>query len=79
VSVGGRARPVSDEGPIQQLILTSEGKLVVQDSRTDMESAERKTRYDNWKEEQKAVQETVDTIKNGGKKPDRIQLDSGGK
>jgi hypothetical protein len=80
VPVGGKSRSVSDEGPIQQLILTSDGKLVVHDSKKDMENPEREARYKYCEKDQKDVQEAVDTINNGGKKPDRIQLDnSGGK
>jgi hypothetical protein len=74
VPVGGKSRSVSDDGPIQQLILTPDGKLVVHNSRRDMDDPERKKRDEDWQKEQKEVQEAVDTINNGGKKPDKIDL-----
>jgi hypothetical protein len=74
VMIGNRHRAVSDDAPLEQLILTAEGKLVVHDGRQDSDDSGRKTRYDNWKDTQKKVEETVETIRNGGKKPDKIDL-----
>jgi hypothetical protein len=74
VPVGGKSRSVSDEAPLEQLILTPQGKLVVHDGRKDSVDEERKTHYENWQKKLRDVDENEQTIRNGGKRPD-IRLD----
>jgi hypothetical protein len=57
-----RSTSVTDTMPVQLLILTPEGKLVVHSQQDDSSNEERKERYKAWKE-------WISDVKNGRRKP----------
>jgi hypothetical protein len=61
-------RTVSDDAPVQLLVLTPDGKLVVRNSADDLENEERKNRLSAWKE-------WVDAVKSGKKSPNSNRPD----
>ncbi len=60
------AAKVLDEGPIEALVLTQDGKLLVHSSKTDTENKERADRYKEWKDTQEKVKSEADN-KGGGR------------
>ena len=60
------AGKVLDEGPIEALVLTQDGKLLVRNSKTDTENKERADRYKEWKDTQEKVKNEADN-KGGGR------------
>ncbi len=69
--VNGRSHIVTDESPVEQLVLTAEGKLLVHDGQRDKMDTDREDHVKQWKER-------LDEV--GKKKKKDIKLDdSGGK
>jgi hypothetical protein len=56
---------ITDESPIEALVLTADGKLLVHNSKVDAENKERTQRYDEWKKTQEKVKEEADNMKAG--------------
>jgi hypothetical protein len=55
-----------DESPIEVLVLTKDGKLVVRDSKTDTANEERSKRVEEWKTTLENVRKEVDNAKSPG-------------
>jgi hypothetical protein len=71
------ANKISDESPIEVLVLTKDGKLVVHDSKTDTENEERAKRVEEWKTTLKTVKEDSDN-KNPSGRPGSLENLLGG-
>ena len=56
---------ITDESPIEALVLTADGKLLVHNSKTDADNKERADRYTEWKKTQEKVKEEADNMKAG--------------
>lgn len=65
------ANKVQDEGPIEALVLTRDGKLLVHNSKTDTDNTERIERHKEWKETQQKVKD--DAENKSGPSGDRFQ------
>jgi hypothetical protein len=62
------SKPVLDEGPVELLVLSPDGKkLLVRNSRADTQNEERKKHLEEWKSIQEKVKEEVENLKGGGK------------
>jgi len=72
------ANKISDESPIEVLVLTKDGKLRVHDSKTDTEKEERSKRVEEWKTTLKNVKEDVDNMKNPSGRPGSFENLLGG-
>jgi len=59
------ATKITDESPIEVLVLTADGKLLVHNSKTDTENKERADRYKEWKDTQQKVKDEADNMKAG--------------
>ncbi|MFL5242141.1 MAG: hypothetical protein ACJ8FY_08535 [Gemmataceae bacterium] len=62
-------KAVKDNAPMELLIMTPDGRLVVRDSVEDMENADAKTRYINWLERIKEVENKASKDNQGPGKP----------
>ncbi len=51
LTIRSEDKPVSDESPVEMLVLDASGKLLVHNSVTDTEDRARRQRYDAWKGE----------------------------
>ena len=71
------ANKIVDESPIEVLVLTKDGKLVVHDSKTDTENEERAKRVEEWKTTLRNVKEDSDN-KNPSGKPGSLENLLGG-
>jgi hypothetical protein len=72
------ASKVLDEGPVELLVLSPDGKkLLVRNGRVDADNPERKKHVEEWKSVQEKVKEEVDSLKGGGK-GDPLQKFTGG-
>jgi hypothetical protein len=65
------ANKILDEGPIEALVLTRDGKLLVHNSKADTDNKEREDRYKEWDETQKKVKDETDNKGKGS--GDRFQ------
>ncbi len=72
------ANKISDESPIEVLVLTKDGKLRVHDSKADTEKEERSKRVEEWKTTLKNVKEDVDNMKNPSGRPGSFENLLGG-
>jgi hypothetical protein len=57
------AKKVNDDEPVEMLILSNEGRLVVHEGKIDAKDEERKTRYERWKSWTDQVRRKGDDIK----------------
>jgi len=62
-----------DESPIEVLVLTKDGKLLVKDSKSDTENEERTRRFDEWKATLKTVKEESDSMRGPSGRPGTIE------
>jgi hypothetical protein len=69
--VGGKSHFINDEGPVEHLVFTADGKLLVHNGREQKNDAERKHRYDEWKKR-------LNEVTNGPDKKKDIKLDDSG-
>jgi hypothetical protein len=54
------ANRITDESPIEALVLTPDGKLLVHNGKADTEDEERGKRVKEWKDTQQKVKEEAD-------------------
>jgi hypothetical protein len=60
------ANKITDESPIEALVLTPDGKLFVHNGKADTEDEERGKRIKEWKDTQQKVKEEADNTKGTG-------------
>lgn len=69
VSYNNGTRPLTYDAPVEMLVMTPDGRLIVRNSAVDTPDEERKKRVEAWRARHKAVKEAIDEEKNNTQNP----------